>query len=208
MTNLAAVIPTWRDGALLHSAVRSVRPHVDVVICLDGGYLGEVDEQDRWSPSDELLGAQHEGAVLYPVIERNASEAAYERHFGTLPENYEPLPQQPLDPPLACLESYETKVDALLDLARRHMAHGWALVMHADELLICGDGLRDEVQRFYRSSRVMVPRWSEDEEWEPRLANLGASQWFDVDVDARLPATPGAPFLRHRSYLRAHAGTR
>jgi hypothetical protein len=205
VTNLACVIPTWRDGALLSSAVRSVRPHVDIVICLDGGYLGDVSEEDRWSPSVELIEAQKAGAVLYPVIERNASEAAYERHFGGFPEDYEPLPAQPLDPPLSCLESYETKVAALLDLARRHMVHGWALVMHADELLICGDGLRDELAPFYSCAMVDVPRWADDETWVTRLHHLDGG---DDQFTPSLPAMPGAPFLRHRAYLRSPIGSR
>lgn len=176
-----------------------------MVICLDGGYLDDVGEEDRWSPTADLLAAREAGAVLYPVQERNASEALYERTRG-LPEEYEPLPSTPLDPPLACLESYETKVAALLDLARRHMGHGWALVMHADELLICGDGLRDELQPFYQAATVAVPRWSDDEDWFPRLLNL--DRLGEATDIPRLPAAPGAPFLRHRSYLRAHAGTR
>lgn len=176
---------------MLASCVRSCRPHVDVVLCLDG--RADVPEEDRWSFTADLLLAQEAGAVIYPIQERNPAEAEYERRRG-LPEDYEPLPVTPLDPPLACLESNATKLEALWGLATRHGCQ-WALLLHPHELLCNGEGLRDELRPFYDHRALGIPVGDDVE--ERLIAPLGVGPaWM-------LPEGPGTPFIRSRAYLQA-----
>jgi hypothetical protein len=192
---LVCLIATWRDEALLARAVKSAAPFVDIVVVLDGGYVGVVSAEEAWTPETDLLTVynasenvqivQIEGLYPSEIAKRNALLSAG-RFFA-------------LDDPEDPVETY------------------WALVLDADEVLVNGDQLNEFIaicrqqeqapglQRiepdgdsYWAPSRLFVVTPST--EYGPKSFLLQSEEYGQTFIDHRhFPSAPGEnAHLLHR----------
>jgi hypothetical protein len=191
---IVGMISTWNDGPLLRSAVRSLIGTCDHVFVCDGAYDAVAEKHNRWS-----VGSRPGG--MYKVDIDNVSY---------------------IRPHISRVRTQVTKRTLLLDLAIEWAAgrDAWGLTLDADEMLIFGAGLRDEL-RAAQSRIYRIPSFNVQtgQIWDTaRIVRLregmcyGDTHWtivlpdgFELDIshhERRDPIYPGMPCILHRRYLR------